>query len=64
MDEPNTYPTTSDISMFMKELGFYWSNDAQIYYHANSSGYEHITRNTAERLYLYLMGNNPYKPLK
>src|SRR6266568_643298 len=29
--QPSSYPTTSDISMFMKELGFKWSNDAQIY---------------------------------
>jgi len=64
MNGPSKYPTTSDISMFMQELGFKWSNDAQIYYHDNSLGYEHMSGRTAERLYKYLIGAKPYTKLK
>ena len=61
---PSSYPTTSDISMFMRELGFKWSNDAQIYYYDSSLGYEHISNKTANRLYKYLIGDKPYSPIK
>jgi len=59
-----SHPTTSDVSMFMRELGFKWSNDAQIYYHDNMLGYEHLSRKTADRLYKYLIGDKPYTHLK
>jgi len=62
--QPDSYPTTSDISMFMQELGFKWSNDAQIFYHQNSLGYEHLSDETAKRLYKYLIGDKPYSLLK
>lgn len=58
------FPTPSDVSMFMQELGFKWSNDAQTYYYASSRGYEHVSNHTAERLYKYLIGEKPYSPLK
>jgi hypothetical protein len=58
--QPATYPTTSDISMFMRSLGFKWSNDAQIYYHDNMNRYEHLSRNTAERLYKHFIGDKPF----
>lgn len=61
---PSSYPTTSDISCFMGELGFKWSNDAQVYYHESMIKYEHLTRQTAERLYKYLIGDKPYSPLR
>lgn len=60
---PSNYPTTSDISMFMRELGFEWSNQAQLYFHSNSLKYEYLSRATAERLYKYLIGDKPYSPL-
>ncbi len=56
----SSYPTTSDISQFMKELGYRWSNEAQVYYDYN---YEHISRKSADRLYKYLIGDKPYTPL-
>ena len=59
--QPNSYPTTSDISMFMNELGYKWSNEAQTYYDYN---FEHISRKSAERLYKYLIGDKPYEKLK
>lgn len=59
--QPNSHPTISDISMFMREIGFKWSNDTQIYYHDNINGYEHLSKQTAERLYKYLIGNKPYE---
>lgn len=61
---PSSYPTTSDISVFMQELGYKWSNDAQIYYNQNGAMYTHMTRLTAERLYRYLIGDKPYTPVK
>lgn len=64
MNQSATNPTTSDISQLMQFLGFKWSNDAQIYYHDNMNGYEHLSRKTAERLYKILIGNKPFiKPL-
>jgi hypothetical protein len=61
---PSSYPTTSDISMFMQELGYKWSNDAQIYYNQNGARYTHMSRDGADRLYKYLIGDKPYTPLK
>ena len=58
MDEPATHPTTSDISMLMKDLGFKWSNEGQIYYHEYN--YEHLESNTAEAIYQKLVGRKPY----
>jgi hypothetical protein len=59
---PSSYPTTSDISSFMRELGYLWSNEAQTYYNGY---YQHISRKSAEGLYKYLVGNNPFtKPLR
>ena len=62
MNQPSNYPTTSDICAFMQELGYLWSNEAQVYYDYN---YEHISRESAERLYKYLVGDKPFiKPLR
>lgn len=58
---PTSHPTTSDISMLMKELGFKWSNEGQIYYSWN---YQHIDSKTAEFIYERLLGNKPYTPIK
>ena len=60
-DGPSTYPTTSDISSLMRELGYKWSNEAQVYY---DSGYQHISSKSAKGLYKYLIGNKPYKAIK
>jgi hypothetical protein len=62
MDRPSSYPTTSDISAFMQELGYLWSNEAQTYYDFN---FEHISRKSAERMYKYLVGEKPFiEPLR
>jgi hypothetical protein len=55
--QPSSYPTTSDISAFMRELGYQWSNEAQIYYDYN---YNLVSRKSAERIYGRLIGNNPF----
>lgn len=48
--------TTSNISMFMKNLGYKWSNEAQIYY--NDIDYvDNISRKLAEKLYIKLILN-------
>lgn len=60
MNSPSSYPTTSDISAFMQSLGFKWSNQARVYYHDSSLGYEYVSRKTAETIYLKLLGENPY----
>ena len=60
---PSTYPTTSDISQLMKQIGYQWSNDAQIYYNQNGSSYTHITSEGATRMYKYLIGAEPYSPI-
>jgi hypothetical protein len=57
MDSPSSYPTTSDISSFMRELGYQWSNEAQTYYDYN---FQHISRKSAERIYKKLIGYNPF----
>lgn len=57
---PSTYPTTSDISEFMQEIGFVWSNQAQTYYANRSLSYEYISRRTAERLYKHFIGDKPF----
>lgn len=62
MNTSATFPTTSDISMFMKHLGFKWSNEAQIYYWDNMTGYGYINRKTAKRLYKVLIGDKPFSP--
>lgn len=59
---PGSYPTISDISMLMKEFGYKWSNEAQVYYEiGNYDG--HITRKASEKLYERLIGKKPYKKL-
>ena len=67
---PGSYPTTSDIGLFMKALGYEWSNEAQIYFHNAPCGClpkhrtpQTIDRNTAEHMYKILLGSNPYSPL-
>ena len=60
-DGPATYPTTSDIGSFMRELGYEWSNEAQIYY--CKYDYSHISGKVAKRLYKYLIGDKPYRRL-
>ena len=57
MNTSSTYPTTSDISAFMKELGYLWSNEAQTFYDYN---FQLISRKSAERLYNYLVGSRPF----
>lgn len=59
--QPNSYPTTSDISMFMRELGYQWSNEAQVFYDWD---FQHISRKSADRLYKYLIGAKEYSPFK
>ena len=59
-DQPSNYPTTSDISQFMGDLNFKWSNQAQIYFKDNGAKYEHLSGPVAEHLYLKLIGNKPY----
>lgn len=56
----NNFPTTSDISMLMRELGFDWSNQTQVYYDYNC---QLISRKAAERIYKKLLGSNPYSPV-
>jgi len=60
MNSPSTYPTTSDISAFMKDIGFVWSNEAQTYY--ENIRYDYISRRTAEKLYKHFIGDKPYIP--
>ena len=54
---PATFPTTSDISQLMRELGYQWSNEAQTFYGFN---YDLISDRTARRLYKVLIGDKPY----
>lgn len=56
--QPSSYPTTSDISRFMRDLGFQWSNDGQIYFGTN---YQHIEKRVAEYMYERLIGREPYQ---
>lgn len=56
--QPSSYPTTSDISQFMRDIGFQWSNEGQIYFGSN---YQHIERKVAEYMYERLIGNEPYQ---
>ena len=55
--QPSSYPTTSDISAFMQELGYQWSNEAQTYYDYD---YQLISRKSADRLYKKIIGDNPF----
>lgn len=55
---PGSYPTTSDISGFMREIGYEWSNDVQTYYNGY---YETISDKQARRLYKFFIGDNPYE---
>ncbi len=52
------YITTSDISEFMRNLGFQWSNDAQVYYCdqfvSRVNSWHTMDRATAEHLYIKL----------
>ena len=68
---PSSYPTTSDISMFMRDLKYEWSNQAQVYFYnipckclPRHNTIQTIDRVTAEHIYKSLIGNNPYSPLK
>lgn len=45
----------------MRELGYQWSNEAQVYFDYN---FEHISRKSAERLYKRFIGNKPFTELK
>ena len=58
---PSTYPTTSDISMFMRELGYEWSNQVQTYFNYD---FEYISGKQAEKMYEKIIGNKPFKSLK
>jgi len=60
---PSSHPTTSDISQLMRDFGFKWSNDTQIYYYESSLGYEYVSLRTAEILYSKILGNKPYEPI-
>lgn len=67
--QPSSYPTTSDISQFMRQLGYMWSNQAQTYYHSipckclpRHSTPQTIDRTTAEHLYKQLIGSKPFPP--
>ena len=57
MNASATSPTTSDISSFMRELGYVWSNEVQTYYDYN---FQTISRKSAERLYTRLIGDKPF----
>lgn len=68
---PSSYPTTSDVSMFMKDLCYEWSNQAQVYYYnipckclPRHNTIQTINRTTAEHMYKCLLGDKPYTPLK
>lgn len=58
--QPSSCPTTSDINCFMRELGYLWSNEAQVYYDYN---YQHISDKSAKRLYKKLIGEKPFTEL-
>jgi len=47
----------------MRDFGFKWSNDTQIYYYESSLGYEYVSLRTAEILYSKILGNKPYEPI-
>lgn len=56
----NSPYTISDISMFMRDLGFVWSNQSQIYY---NTCYYHINNKVAEWLYRSIIGDKSYEPV-
>lgn len=63
----SNYPTTSDISLFMRSIGYDWSNQAQVYFYnfpckciPMHNNPQTIDRTTAEHIYKSLYGNNPY----
>ncbi len=60
MEQPNSHPTTSDISQFMEWMGLTWSNEGQIYYEVNNYEF-HITREAAEMMYKKTIGNLSFK---
>jgi hypothetical protein len=69
--QPLSFPTTSDISKFMRDLGYYWSNQAQVYYHdipckclPTHRTPQTIDNVTATHMYRCLIGDKPYKKLK
>ena len=51
------YPTISDICALMKELGYKWSNETQVYYDYD---FNIISDKSAHRIYNRLLGKNPY----
>lgn len=57
MNTTNSFPTTSDISAFMRELGYEWSNQAQVYFNWD---YDNLKRRQAEKLYKKLIGEKPF----
>ncbi|KKL67573.1 hypothetical protein LCGC14_2133620 [marine sediment metagenome] len=68
---PGQHPSTYDISLFMKELGYTWSNEAQVYFHSSPCKclQKHalpltINRTTVEHIYKCLIGDKPYTSLK
>lgn len=70
MDAPATHPTTSDIGLFMRDLCYEWSNEAQVYYYNIPCKCKPLHRNvqtinrvTAEHMYKCLNGDKPYAPL-
>ena len=63
-----SHPTTSDISMFMRDFNYEWSNQAQIYFYnipckclPRHDTIQTINRVTAEHMYKSLIGDKPYE---
>lgn len=56
-NQPSSYPTTSDISQLMRELGYLWSNESQTYYDYN---FQLISDKSARRIYRVLIGKKPF----
>lgn len=59
---PSSYPTTSDISIFMDKILWYeWSNQAQVFYQSRlfTVSYQTINMSLAELIYKRIVGDKP-----
>ena len=68
---PGSHPTTSDIGLFMKVMGYDWSNQVQVYFKnfpckcvPTHREPQTIDRNTAEHIYKSLIGNKAFEEIE
>lgn len=64
-DSPSIYPTTSDISIFMREILWYkWSYEAQVFYEDKTMlSFQTIDWKTAELIYKKIVWDKPIESI-